>query len=331
MNADLRVAFWNVQNLFKPGTHKKGPATEDELDAKLDVIAEGLNSLFDEAGPDLIGLAEIHTALILERLQRRLRGSYLPLFERCYDSNWTGLAVLARTDRFATLERLGAYRPYEMAMPRYLIARCCLDGVEEPIVLVVNHWRSRIVGDSVDAAAPAKERLKTAKELGRWLATSVDDTCVIVVGDFNAEPFEEIFGDFGLPSVRHFSARLWRGPAPSCLYNTAWRFLPEPDPWEVVEAGGAGYQAHRPRTTFNASPPVIFDQLLVSGRALSGGPITLRETSIAYPCQELISWQTSSGYRRPAPWIHDTNSKLGASDHFPVVARFRMNGGKSDG
>jgi Endonuclease/Exonuclease/phosphatase family len=148
--------FWNVQNLFKPGTQKKGPSTEDELDAKLDVIAEVLDSLFDGAGPDLIGFAEVHSDPILERLQRRLNGSYHRLFERCYDSNWTGLAVLARVGRFAALERVDAYRPYEMAMPRYLIARCYVEGVEEPILLVVNHWRSRIAGDGVDTAAPAK-------------------------------------------------------------------------------------------------------------------------------------------------------------------------------
>jgi Endonuclease/Exonuclease/phosphatase family len=328
---DLRVAFWNLQNLFAPGTQKKGPSTDDELDAKLDVIAEVLNGLFDGAGPDLIGFAEIHTAPVLERLQQRLRGPYHRLFERCYDRNWTGLAALARIDRFATLERVDAYRPYEMAMPRYLIARCSLEGVEEPILLVVNHWRSRVVSAGGDAAAPARDRLKTAKALGRWLARSEDDTCVIVVGDFNAEPFDEIFGDVGLPSLRHFSARLWRGPAPSCLYNTAWRFLPEPDPWETVEASGAAYQAGRPRTTFNASSPVIFDQLLVSGRALSGGPITLKEASIAYPCPGRIAWLTESGYRRPTPWSYDEGSPLGASDHFPVVARFRMNGGKSNG
>lgn len=43
--ADLRVAFWNVQNLFEPGTSKYGPTDEPELLAKLDVIARSLDGL----------------------------------------------------------------------------------------------------------------------------------------------------------------------------------------------------------------------------------------------------------------------------------------------
>lgn len=56
---DLRVAFWNVQNLFEPGLQNRRPRHQQELDAKLDVLAMVLNGLFDDAGPDLLGLAEV--------------------------------------------------------------------------------------------------------------------------------------------------------------------------------------------------------------------------------------------------------------------------------
>jgi endonuclease/exonuclease/phosphatase family metal-dependent hydrolase len=209
----LRVAFWNVQNLFEPGVGNKRPRDEQELDAKLDVLATVLDGLFDGAGPDLLGLAEVQTDTILCRLERRLRGRYLCLFEPSPHRDWTGLSVLARIDRFANVARVDAHQPWPDSMPRYLIARCELQEGGEPIVFVVNHWRSRTGGD-----AAARERRTTARALGDWLAESTDDTCVIVIGDFNAEPFEAPFGDFGLRSVRHFSPELWRGPAPACLY-----------------------------------------------------------------------------------------------------------------
>jgi hypothetical protein len=67
--ADLRVAFWNVKDLFAPDSGvKRGPQTPAELDAKISAIAQVLRSLFDDQGPDLIGLAEIHTAAILDQL-----------------------------------------------------------------------------------------------------------------------------------------------------------------------------------------------------------------------------------------------------------------------
>jgi endonuclease/exonuclease/phosphatase family metal-dependent hydrolase len=316
---DLRVAFWNVQNLFEPGPEKKRPRDEQELDAKLDVLAGAIDSLFAGEGPDLLGLAEVRADMILERLEQRLQNRYLRLFERCHDSNWTGLSVLARADSFAALSRVDAYRPYTMSMPRYLIARCERAEGGEPIVFVVNHWRSRLGG-----ADAHSERRETAQHLAEWLAGSQEDTCVIVVGDFNAEPFEAPFGARGLRCVRHFSPELWQGPAPACLYNTAWRFLSEPDYWEVVEARGATYQAPRPMTTFNGAVPVLLDQLLVSGRALRGGPITLQEASVGYPCPGGIAAATDGGHKRPLPW-NEAGRGSGASDHFPLVARFRIN------
>jgi hypothetical protein len=148
----------------------------------------------------------------------------------------------------------------------------------------------------------------------------------VVAGDFNAEPFEEPFGDFGLRAVRHFSPDLWAQMAPACLYNTAWRFLCEPDPWEVVEAGGEAYDAPRPMTTYADPSPVLLDQLLVSGRALRGGPITLLEQTVGYPCVGIAVPVTGS-HKRPARWTYADGRGSGASDHFPLVATFRMNGG----
>lgn len=323
----LHVAFWNVLNLFEPGPDTKGPRSDDELDAKLDVLAGVLDGLFDGASPDLLGLAEVATDTLLERLEGRLRSRYVRLFAPSPRPDWTGLSVLARTDRFADVALIAAYQPWEFSMPRYLIARCELQEGGEPIVFVVNHWRSRTGRDDAARKRAADERSTTARQLGDWLAQSTNDTCVIVVGDFNAEPFEEPFGAFGLRSVRHFSPDLWRLPAPACLYNTAWSFLSEPDAWEVVEAGGATYEAPRPMTTLNASPPVVFDQLLVSGRALRGGPITLLEASVAYPCTGGLAVAAEGGHKRPAPWKYVTGRGAGASDHFPLVATFRRNGG----
>lgn len=322
---NLHVAFWNVQNLFEPKPGGKGPADDRELDAKLDTLATVIDGLFEGDGPDLLGLAEVETAGVLASLERRLRSRYLRLFEPGPD-RWTGLSVLARVEHFADIDRVKAYRewdrsPQDRSMPRYLAARCQLKQGGEPIVFVVNHWRSRLGGP--DAAS---ERRKTARDLGDWLASKQDDPCVVVVGDFNAEPFEEPFGDFGLRAARHFSPDLWAQLAPACLYNTAWRFLCEPDPWEVVEAGGSAYDAPRPMTTYADPPPVLLDQLLVSGRALRGGPITLLEQTVGYACAG-VAVPAAGGHKRPARWTYAEGRGSGASDHFPVVATFRINGG----
>ncbi len=78
----LRVAFWNVKDLFEPDSGvDRGPKTQAELDAKIAIIARVLSGLFDNQGPDLIGLAEIHTERILNQLVRQLATTYHMLWE----------------------------------------------------------------------------------------------------------------------------------------------------------------------------------------------------------------------------------------------------------
>jgi hypothetical protein len=108
------------------------------------------------------------------------------------------------------------------------------------------------------------------------------------------------------------------------LYNTAWRFLTEPDWCEKIAADGDAYRASRSKTTFDAwqSESVVFDQLLVSRRALRGGPIALRESSVTYAFDDRIGY-LRDGHMRPRGWSYDPGRPSGASDHFPLIATFR--------
>lgn len=158
------------------------------------------------------------------------------------------------------------------------------------------------------------------KDSARWLGDLLSTThlsCAVVMGDFNAEPYESPFNQTGLRAVRFFSTTLWSQATPAYLYNTAWRFLPEPDYWE--SASQPGYRVPRPRGSFDSSPPVIFDQIMVSGRALRNGPITLVEDSVYYYTDPPAATQPNL---KPQRW--DSNSFVGASDHLPLVAKFTI-------
>jgi hypothetical protein len=144
------------------------------------------------------------------------------------------------------------------------------------------------------------------------------------MGDFNAEPYEAPFSETALRAVRFFSTALWTCATPRYLYNTAWRHLPEPDLWETVEANPETYKPSRPRTSFDR-PPKLYDQLLVSGRALRGGPITLIEGTVTYH----IDVDTCGENLKPLRWNYQEGTMpMGASDHFPLLSTFRINGDK---
>lgn len=168
---------------------------------------------------------------------------------------------------------------------------------------------------------PASDQKDTAEWLGDQLAGYDRTDCAVVVGDFNAEPWEPAFGDFKLRSRRTFSGALWSGSTPAYLYNTAWRFASEPSYWDQVQEQGADYRDPRPTTTHAASS-AVFDQLLVSGAALRNGPIELIESSVRCVVNEHTAEYTTTGRLRPRRWSWDpeTSTGTGASDHFPLTA-----------
>ncbi|HSN99315.1 MAG TPA: endonuclease/exonuclease/phosphatase family protein, partial [Candidatus Nanopelagicales bacterium] len=319
----LRVAFWNVQNLFEPRAVERGPKTPAELDAKLNALSRVVNRLFSGEGPDLIGFAEIQSPQLLNRLKSQLDGSFVSAWVGPgLPGEQTGLGVLARSDTVSRLETLHHYTPLLFARPRCCVRRCTLRSNAEPILFVVNHWKSRRPAMVSGVAMDEEDRRQTARWLGEILAKNDRETCAIVIGDFNAEPFEGPFSELSLRAVRTFGAALWKGATPAYLYNTSWRQLPESDFWETARK--TDYRSSQPRTSHDTRPGVIYDQLLVSSAALRGGPVTLLEKSVQYHCDRDTSIRDRSGALTPFRWRYEGNSPggEGTSDHFPLVAKF---------
>jgi endonuclease/exonuclease/phosphatase family metal-dependent hydrolase len=318
MTTNLKVAFWNVQNLFEPGIVSRGPQSRAELDAKLDVLADEIDSFFGGDGPDVLGLAEVHTETVLLDLLGRLRHLDHYVWEDGTHDQ-TGLALLVRSDRFANLRIAEVYRKTFASRPRYIVVRCELQGVQEAFSIVVNHWKSRMPAST----SHELDRQETADELGDYLANRSPETCIVVLGDFNAEPFESPFGELRLRAKRTFSNALWTGGTPAYLYNNAWRLLREPDFWE--DASAAGYQEPSPKTTHSDSGVYVFDHLLVSGRALRNGPLTLLEKTVLLHLSARTSRRNRNGVIRPRPWKYSSPSNHeGSSDHLPLLATFAV-------
>lgn len=315
---DLRLAFWNVQNLFEPGVVDRGPQSAAERDRKIAQLATQINGFFAGAGPDVLGLAEIGSEAIFESMGQSLNGNFMALWEPPGQSDQTGIGVLARLPPCSDLEHVNTDRPTMTSRPRVLLARITLAGVDEPFLLAVNHWKSRLQTGGVDDGA---DRMESSRWLGDLLAAEEHTTAAAVVGDFNAEPFEPPFNELGIRGKRHFSSALWSGGNPGYLYNTAWRAMTEPALWE--ESSVPGYEEQRPKTSHDVSPGVIFDQLLVSSRALRNGPIALRERSVGYQWNNVIAYRLGTGVLRPRRWEYaDETAFSGASDHFPLLATF---------
>lgn len=320
MPTELRLAFWNVQNLFEPGVVARGPQDAEELNAKLDNVARAIQQFFGGQEPDILSLAEVNTGRILNDLKARLSGTFHAVWEPAGVSDQTGLGVLANAQLVSSLRIVAAQRPSQFARPRAIVVECELIGKPEPLLLIVNHWKSRLPSSPITDEA---DRRQTADWLGQSLASERRTRCVVLVGDFNAEPFEPPFGELRLKARRTFSSALWTRATPAYVYNTAWRFLSEPDPWEQTLV--PAYRATRPKGTHAAD--LVFDQLLVSGAALRGGLLTLRDSSVALATiDQLTSRFNRQGACVPLPWSYVSAVEYsGTSDHLPLTAVFSVN------
>jgi endonuclease/exonuclease/phosphatase family metal-dependent hydrolase len=86
--SDIRVAFWNLENLFDTAGNDIAtdfgftPAegwTDDVLDAKLNNLAEIVKQMHSGAGPDLLGICEVENRNVAERLIERIGRTDLTL------------------------------------------------------------------------------------------------------------------------------------------------------------------------------------------------------------------------------------------------------------
>ena len=316
---DLRVAFWNVYNLFPVGVVERGPQTEEELNAKLDALADCANGFFDGHGPDVLGLAEVATEELLRALLSRLQGTFQYLWASPGSSARTGIAFAYREGCLTGVTETGRFGNPQRPWLLHVEAEVSNSTNADPTAsFVVAHWKSRM-GDP-SGGTPSLERCEAADWLRDQLDASGRGRSAVVMGDLNADPFETPFHASHLNTTRLFSSAI----RSARLYATAWKLFPEPQ--SVEEYNSPDFRLARPVTSHDGDR-VLFDQLLVGGGALRGGSLLLREQSVRYHwVPDTNAIQTRMAIR-PFRFEFDpaTGENTGASDHFPLLAEFIVN------
>lgn len=323
----LRVAFWNVENLFHwTAQHgrKTGPKSFAEYNAKLSAVARGIRKLFKREKADVIGLAEIGDRNVLQDLIGRLGGIYSGVWVDAVRDNQPGLGMLYR-HAMMTATELTVYPDRQVIAndelrPRYIAAEFTLLARPLNFVIVVSHWKSNL-GKRSDVL---DDRKSTARELGDFLlsrsAASIQP--VILMGDFNADPFDPIFDEQRLRGRRSYATIRWWRNEMACLYNPCWRFLTPDVPYR--EGCKDGYLQERPQTSL-ASGEGIYDQILVSKSLLSDERLVFREEDVSLYCDTVNSEHVGRGRKIPLRWSESwAHGSRGVSDHFPILAKIRI-------
>jgi hypothetical protein len=299
----LRCAFLNCWNLFPLGAKVRATSqarTPPQLDKKIKDLASTLKNVFPGLVPDVIGLCEIADISLGIQVGDRIDARrYKAISSGLAPADNTGLVLLydpaVLTPTLSPIEvgprasMAGAPIVSSSDRARWMAVEFQLNiGSRAPFWCVTSHWKSNFRRGE---QAAQSDRMQSAREIGELFQTVRTSTeNMLLMGDLNCEP-----GDWPLKSQEHLSRpnqmRAFRQHRRvtreykklAYFYNPMWRWLGEPDTFEV--AGLPGYTPPRVMGTHGpalngGAEWLMYDQLLVTKRLLRGGQLTLQEASV---------------------------------------------------
>lgn len=349
------VIFWNVQRLFGSagspieyalsGDDDAAAASQEAVEGKIETIAAALDLIAERAGPPLfVGLVEIETDDLSHAIAARVTSTELETVDRLGDDR-TGIALdglnvsaLVDSSLVTSISGLTSH-VIDRTFSTRDVLECHLDlaGLGS-LAVFVNHWPSRLSAEGASrrvSAAHYVNRLVAAKTRYRlhemWDAErkildlpNADEmrqrahTPVIVMGDFNDEPFSasiELLGSTNdadavkddLEVKGHTTKERFRTYTASAprLYNPWWHF---------VGRSGSYYRSPRWR---------LYDQIMLgSGLLQSKAPIRIIPDSQTILDAENVTRADGTDWplvnRGGKPIAFDLGCARGCSDHFPV-------------
>lgn len=309
------IAWWNVENLFdeKDAPLQRRPEsikrkikadlsnwTADVLDRKLMNLASVIVQMNGNQGPDILGICEIENRHVLELLIQKLN---LP--SRNYDiihadgTDNRGIDVAFIYDRSKYTYNANEFFQHAI-LKRYatreIIQTTLRTEKGNELVLVGNHWPSRSAGQYESEPF----RIITAETLSYFVQriqeVKGNDAAIIVMGDFNDEPFNRSLTDYA-QSVRSRNKVVYgRNPY---LYNLMWPLMGQRI--SSYEYGGR---------------PLMIDQFLVAkGIAKKSGKFVLDDKAVSI---EVMEGMTNGRYNSPVRFGQKKPNFNGYSDHLPI-------------
>jgi endonuclease/exonuclease/phosphatase family metal-dependent hydrolase len=352
------IVFWNVERLFEPHDsvirHSVKPSqllTQEQVNEKIKIIGATLSDISEKAGkPLLIGLAEVQTPNLAEHIAREVRGVKLEQIDKLKmdrDSSLldaVDITLLYDSEFFGKVESVQSYildRTYDNR--DVLEVRFAGSSKRSPLVVLVTHWPSRLISEGnlmrISAAHYLRGLVTRTLRLPSqdfWNSKTKDfvipdtkkitdraEIPLIVMGDFNDEPFDqslELLRTTGDLKVVANQLNL-RGQNPREFfenYIASVPYLANPF-WKYIgDKTGTFYRSPRWR---------IYDQILLSQGFLTNDPkapvyepdnaFIHSPIKIPYADGAEIAVATPSG----KPKSFDPNTNEGCSDHFPVYIK----------
>lgn len=287
--------FLNCNNVFDVHA-RRGPRTTAGLQQKIENIAETLRAAGNGKPPDIIGLCEVASEPLVERIAEAVwpdvyqaLWSGLPASREGRDS---GLAVLYKPE-IITSTALEIDNNNPAQRPKWMAALFQLQvGTRGGFWFVVNHWKSQMGGEVTEPS-----RMITAQQIGEFYLgrARISTESMVLMGDFNCQPGDRPFRQQSpnrLQAVRERALVIRDRNRLAYFYNPMWRWLGEPEDFDATQRGG-----YVPSRLMGTHLPwgsthgwYVWDQILVTKPLIVGDLIHLQEGTITvHPAQARCS------------------------------------------
>ena len=315
----FKIATYNVENLFdlvRDKTDYPDYRVDGETgwnSAMLSKKLENIASVIKDLDADIVALQEVASRVALTRLQQTLARSGVPYEYAVIAEQASAPVKCALFSRFPVLGKR------EIAIGRASarhILKVTLDISGNPLIVYVNHWKSK--------SGPESKRVEYAARLAREISRLPCDADFILVGDFNADWDEyETFLDIdrlndtgGVTGINHILRTLKDGrlvdetiltgqAGCTFLYNL-WLEIPESQRWSVNFFGRK-----------NSPDAIIVPKALYDGAGIAyvDNSFDKFDPDYLFEKNKVFRWQRADrGEGR--------HLGQGYSDHLPVFARF---------
>ncbi|MBU1568856.1 MAG: hypothetical protein KJ630_24930 [Proteobacteria bacterium] len=346
--AEIKVAFWNVQNLFDTTaspiaadlefTPDEG-WTEEVFDIKVANLAKIIKQMHGGAGPDLIGLCEVENKGVVDRLMDAIgRNDYRLAHVESPDIRGIDCSLIYSANVFNDLvadEMQGHLVHFRFPTRDIFQVRLTLKANEAELNVFVNHWPSRSQGQfqsepyRIAVGERCGQLVDEVLKVDRQAYAQISDTAeelaklnarwnrnILLMGDFNDDPFSRSITDYLLASKDLDKVEEEVKAAPNRETPLIKTYLKRQPvlfnfSWPFLGQPDRGtiFFSGESANTMN-----VFDQFMVS-RGLYYGKSGLK----ARPDSVRIftPLEMASGAKK-RPKAFDMNTKKGYSDHFPI-------------
>ncbi len=320
---DIRVAWWNLENLFDHENATRPTELAKKLkkelvgwtvavrNQKLDQLAGIIKTMFGGAGPDLLGVCEIENETVLQLLADRMQlagRQYKVAAHASPDARGIDVSFIFDSNVLTAQDIHHQVVVKRTATRDLFWLDLIAKETGDVFVAMANHWPARSAGQY--ASEPF--RMLTGETLSYALSQLFEafdvaaNIPILIMGDFNDEPFNRSMQEYLLGT--RDPGRVKAAKSPIAL-NLMWPLM----------------QGDDPGTYLYSSNWNMLDQFLVTkGMLRTQSPVKVDLSSIEIFRPAAIRKTNGSPKKFGRPSKASSFNQTGFSDHFPITVLLKV-------